>query len=231
MPIISYRPEENKPMIQRRLALEIVLLFAVLFLSGFLQQRPEPGSRYSDIANIAFSYLMTGIPQILLVLYVISIEGTGTFADFGVVPLRGRDSLLTLAVLAGIFAVAAPALFLPGGGLRWRLGSASGLPSALALCMVSGYREELFFRAYLLTRLGQIGVPAGFAVAGGSLLFSLGHLYEGPLAVALTAVQGVYLSLVFLKLKNLHVLAIAHGAYNFTMLCASLTAGPGMPGF
>jgi membrane protease YdiL (CAAX protease family) len=212
MPIISYRPEENKPMIQRRLALEVVLLFAVLFLSGFLQQSPEPGPGYTDIADIAFSYLMTGIPQILLVLYVISIEGTGTLADFGVVPLRGRDPLLILAVLAGIFAVAAPALFLHGGGVRWRLENASGIPSALALCLVSGYREELFFRAYLLTRLGQMGVPMGFAVAG-------------------TAVQGVYLSLVFLKLKNLHVLAIAHGAYNFTMLCASLTAGPGLPGF
>ncbi len=224
---------------RRLLALEMALLFAAFFLTAFLGQGTEPwepgrDSHFADISRIAASYLMIGIPQILLILYIIGIQGNGTLADFGVVPLRLRDPLLILAVLAGALAIAAPAFLLPevlpGGGLRWRLENASALPSAFALCLVSGYREELFFRAYLLTRLGQIGIPAGFAVAGASLLFSLGHLYEGPIAVAVTAVQGVYLSLIFMRRKNLHVISIAHGAYNFILLCISLAAGSTPPG-
>jgi membrane protease YdiL (CAAX protease family) len=219
---------------KRLLAMEMALLFAAFFLTGFVGQgieSLEPGRdfRFVDISRIAASYVIMGIPQILLILYIIDIQGNGTLADFGVVPLRRSDPLMVLAVLAGALAIAAPAFLLPDvlpdGGLKWRLENASDLPSAFALCLISGYREELFFRAYLLTRLGQIGVPAGFAVAGSSLLFSLGHLYEGPIAVAVTAVQGVYLSLIFMKRKSLHVISFAHGAYNFTLLCLSLAAG------
>jgi membrane protease YdiL (CAAX protease family) len=216
---------------RRLLIFETILLFTVLFLAGFFRQGPVPGSRYSDVSGVAISYIVIGIPQILLVLYIISIQGTGTLADFGVVAFRARDLLLALAVLAGTFAVAAPAFLLPAvPGLRWKLGSASELPLAFALCAVTGYREELFFRAYLLTRLAQIGVPAGLAVAAGSVLFSLGHLYEGPIAVAVTAAQGVLMSLVFLRTKNLHVIAVAHGVYNFILLCLTLAAGPAVSG-
>ena len=59
-------------------------------------------------------------------------------------------------------------------------------------------------------------------VAFGSLLFALGHIYQGAGAFLVTAVIGVFLSWLFLRARNVHVVALAHGIYNYLVLVTGL---------
>ena len=102
----------------------------------------------------------------------------------------------------------------------WRL-----IPLALVFAVVTGYREELFFRGYLITRFTEMGVPAPAAVGVGALLFALGHIYQGSGGFAAALILGVLFGLLFVQRRNLHRLAVAHALYNALVLTASLWAG------
>jgi hypothetical protein len=227
-------------MSRTHLTWEILLLFCAFFLPGYVSQAENPGARFADLPAVTSAYLIMAIPQVLLILYIIGIRKEATLSEFGVVAPDRRDPLRVLIVYAGVFALLIPflivSMLLPAsarsvvlGGYRWSLRGASQLPIAFIFSIVSGYREELFFRSYLLTRLSQLGAPEAFSVAATAVLFSLGHLYEGPMGIAITALQGVYLAIVFLRLKNLHVIAAVHGLYNFTVFCVSLFGGSPLP--
>ncbi len=107
--------------------------------------------------------------------------------------------------------------------------SAAELPLALVFGLVAGYREELYFRAYLLGRFEQAGVPATIGVSASTALFALGHVYEGAFGVAFAAVLGLYFALVFRRTRSLHACAMAHGLLNAALLALGLLA-PGLPG-
>jgi membrane protease YdiL (CAAX protease family) len=228
---------------RKRIVLEALLVFAAFFLPGFLaQSRLQAGDQ--DIVLTMLTSLVMSVPQILLILYLLSLQPGLRFPDFGILKLTVRDPLSgfiaylgILAVMIGIIVCLAPImLFLPERardtvlqGYRWGLDNPLQLPFALVFCVVSAYREELFFRAYLLTRFEQIGVPAAPAVAATAMLFASGHLYEGWIALLVTGIQGVYLAYVFRKRRNLHTVSIAHGLYNFTVFCLSLILAPVLP--
>ena len=77
--------------------------------------------------------------------------------------------------------------------------------------------------------MDEMGVPVPYAVAASTALFSAGHVYEGALAVAVTAALGVLLSAAWLRRRSLHVVAIAHGAYNTLVLCLGLVIQHTLP--
>jgi membrane protease YdiL (CAAX protease family) len=225
---------------QRRIAVEIILIFGAFFLTGFLSQNQSPPVRLENMASIMWFTLVIAIPQILLILYILYLQNGRALAEFGIVGFSRKDPPRILLVYLGIFAfilpVAAVIQLLPDSaretisqGYRWSLRDAAQLPLAFVFCVVSAYREELFFRSYLLTRLGQLGVAPAPAVAAAALLFSAGHFYEGWVGIAVTAIQGIYLAFVFLRLRNLHTISIAHGLYNFTIFCLTLIIGPILP--
>lgn len=222
---------------RRLIIIEMVLIFCTFFLTGYLAQGQSPTARFSDFSSVALSYLIAGIPQVLLMVFIITVYSGSPPSEFGLGSLSAHDIIRTLLSYLGVFAVLIPlgaVLFLLpdrarsilSGGYRWGLRSASQLPLALALSLLAGYREELFFRSYLITRMEQLGSPAVLSVAVTSLLFCLGHLYEGLAGLIVTAVLGAYLAIVFIKVRNLHVVAVAHGLYNFTIFCISLLAYP-----
>jgi membrane protease YdiL (CAAX protease family) len=224
---------------RKRIMLEIPLLFCALFLSGYISQGEGIRARLSDFSAVAVTYLLAAIPQILLTLYIVGIQDRDDLIHVGLVPVSARDLLRLIAGLFGVFLLYAPfaatALLLPdraketlAEAFRWSLDSPSQLPLALAFSLVSGYREELFFRGYLITRFEQLGFPSVFSVAATAVVFSLGHVYEGILAIAFTAAQGIFLALFFLRFRNLHVVSLVHGLYNFAVLGLSLLSVPGV---
>jgi len=232
-------PEANKAARKRNLV-ELLLIFSAFYLPGLLWSSPAPQDDPVRLAWYLVQYLTAVPPQLALFAYLLHLRGQvdgpgSTWADFGVFRPRPADLLWALLVALGILlllgllglAIAA----LPGGarrffqsGFRWRLTDARLLPLALLFCLVTGYREELFFRAYLLTRLAQAGLPAFLAVAASSLLFAAGHAYQGPTGFAVALLMGVYFALVFLRLRNLHRLAWAHALYNAVVLLITLLA-------
>jgi membrane protease YdiL (CAAX protease family) len=137
----------------------------------------------------------------------------------------GAAAVLLVAALLLRLIPGADRQFL-SGGFRYRLGDWRLAPLALLFGLVIGYREELFFRGYLLTRLAEAGVPAALAVAGSTLLFAMGHLYQGPAGFVTALALGAYFGALFTRRRNLHRLALAHGFYNAAVLVASLWAAP-----
>ncbi|MGO9308141.1 MAG: CPBP family intramembrane glutamic endopeptidase, partial [Spirochaetia bacterium] len=174
---------------------EMALLFGAFFLPGYLAQGfVAPGGPATDL--LMLQAVVTGIPQFLLMAYIAITVGSTSPSRWGFVRFQPRDALRTVLLLLGCFAVITPfvllLLALPadvsrllGRGYRWGLQGAAQIPLALLFGITAGYREEFFFRSYLLGRLEEIRVPVPAAVAASTALFSLGHVYEGALAVAI----------------------------------------------
>ena len=222
-----------------RILLEMSLFFLAFFLPGYLAQtHPPAAGPASTLAML--QVIATGLPQFMLMVYVASLSTGRLVRNWGLVRLEPRDAVRILAVLLGCFAVVAPfvglALALPPRfsrsltlGYRWGLLSASQAPVALLFGLTAGYREEFFFRSYLLGRLGQLDISVAVAAVASTALFSLGHIYEGPLGVAIAAALGALFAAVYVRRPNLHVIAIAHGLYNPIVLWLSLLIPASLP--
>jgi membrane protease YdiL (CAAX protease family) len=85
----------------------------------------------------------------------------------------------------------------------------------LLMVMVVAMTEEIIFRGYLLTRLIEITGNSTAGILISSLLFALGHVYEGTAGVATIFYIGVIFSLLFLKKKNLTVNIVLHFLIDF----------------
>ena len=110
--------------------------------------------------------------------------------------------------------------------MRWRFGAYALTPLVLITSIAVGYREEVFFRAYLLNRASEIGLNTAVSVLLAALLFALGHLYQGAGAFVGTFAIGVILGFVYLRYRSLHAIAWAHGIYNTVALLMSTTLLP-----
>jgi len=222
-----------------QLTAEMLLFFAAFFLPGYAAQSlfapPDAATNLLMIQSV-----LTGVPQFLLMAWVVITADRSASTRWGLVRIELRDLPRTALLTVGCFAVVAPfvalvALLPPdvgrtlGRGYRWGLQSATQIPIAILFGLTAGYREEFFFRSYLLGRFGELGLGMPSAVTVSTAVFCLGHLYEGPLALAVTAALGVLLSAAWLRWKNLHVVAIAHGAYNTLVLCMTLVLPRTLP--
>jgi membrane protease YdiL (CAAX protease family) len=224
---------------QSHVLAEILLIFAAFFLPGYAAQAPVSSSGPAT-DWLMMQSVITGIPQFLLMAWVATSAGTIPPARWGFVPFEARDTLRSGVLLLCCFAVIAPLValvsILPAEtsralsrGYRWGLQNAVQIPLAILFGITAGYREEFFFRSYLLGRMEEMGVPIPFAVGASTALFCAGHVYEGVLAVAVTAALGVLLSGAWLRRRSLHVVAIAHGGYNTLVLCLSLVLPHALP--
>lgn len=143
----------------------------------------------------------------------------------------GRELLLGVPVLAATYAVhiaasvplaaIAVALKLAGKELLARKGVAAALLDtglgvaefAAIMVLVTGF-EEFVFRAFLVPRLRVVFGRWVPAVLGAAVLFSVGHFYEGTIAVFQTFVMGAWFGFVFWYHGRLLPLIVAHAAFN-----------------
>ena len=229
--------------------LELALVFAVFYLPGLLWPAAPSANGSPRLTSAMIQSILATLPQVLLLGYLIWLRGPGpggrsVWGEFGIAFPRVSDLAWALLLVAGVFlllgCLAAVQALLPEstrrlleGGFRWRLSDPRLLPLAALFSLCTGYREELFFRSYLLTRLGQLGLPPAVSVAASGLLFAFGHAYQGAAGLAVALLLGVYFAVAFQRLRNLHRLAWAHGLYNFVVLLATLFADnlPWPPGF
>ena len=220
--------------------LELALVFAGFYLPGLLWPLTAPTGGAGELALYMARFLAAAAPQVLLLGYLIWLRGPqqrgrSVWSEFGIGRPRAADLGWAIVLLVGAFLLLASAGLLRGcgpeearrrltGGFRWRLEDVRLLPLAACFSLLTGYREELFFRSYLLTRLRQAGLPLAAAVAASALLFAGGHAYQGPIGLAVALALGLYFALAFAWHGNLHRVAWAHGLYNLAVLAATLLA-------
>lgn len=151
-----------------------------------------------------------------------------SWRDIGLLPLRVRDVSLALLVLLSVFALnlalnSVAGLFWPDlieTHQQQLSGVASVLAGTLPLAAVGGamafvgFYEEVLARGFLLTRsrtlLGGVWEPVLFS----SILFGIGHMYQGGLGVVQTALVGVVFARLALHWGTLWPVILAHAALN-----------------
>jgi membrane protease YdiL (CAAX protease family) len=215
--------------------IEPVLLFTVFFLPGYLAQNsPVNQAMFNDLSfNLYFT--LTAAGQIFLLLYVLSLRESRRVRedDYGLRNIALPDVFKALAVSVGAGICILPFLIIPSllgkeaadaftNPVAWEISNPAMIGPILITCIATGYREELFFRSYLLTYMKQRNIPAAAAIIASTLLFGLGHVYQGIVGFAGTAVIGLFFALMFVRKRNLHSVALAHGIYNFVTLMVNL---------
>jgi uncharacterized protein len=143
----------------------------------------------------------------------------------------GKELLLGVPVLVGTYVVhiaasvpiaaVAVALKLAGKELLARkevaaalLDTGLGVPAFAAVMVVVTGFEEFVFRGFLVPRLRVVFGGWVPAVLGAAVLFSVGHFYEGTLAVFQTFIMGAWFGFVLWYRARLPALMVAHAAFN-----------------
>jgi membrane protease YdiL (CAAX protease family) len=91
------------------------------------------------------------------------------------------------------------------------------LEFALAAIVAAAF-EEIAFRGFLTPRLRALVGSWVWAALLMSIVFGLGHIYEGPLAVLQTACLGAWFAGLMLLRRRLEGPIVAHAAFNTIML-------------
>ncbi len=210
---------------------EPIILFMVFFLPGFLSQSQVVDGTVFNSVWFNLIYLITVIPQILLVLYLIEKKPVEKKYLYGITKIKHKDLFYSLLYFAGIM------IIVLGTGMvsfiissignntntvmpLWQFDNKIIFPLIFITCMATGYSEELFFRAYLLSEFDSPGKEK-YIITGTSLIFALGHVYQGLAGFLGTFAIGIFLASIFIKKRKIHTIAIAHGLYNFTVLMIS----------
>lgn len=220
-PLFCARGKPERPLA------EALVLLAALYFSAYL---PADASAMDGIIARPsfFLYSIVGtVPSLLLVLYLMATtDGPGAFSVRS--PLKSslyRAALLATAALAAMFVLGAlfarlgviNPLMSVEGSVSWVL-----IPLILASSALTGYAEELFFRAYLLRRLAQAGLSSSWAIAASTLIFAGAHGIQGIAGLATAATLGLLFALRFERGRDLHEIAIAHAAYNAAVFILAL---------
>jgi len=94
---------------------------------------------------------------------------------------------------------------------------------ALLLVAVVAVSEETIFRGYLVARISGVTGSVLIAVLLSSVIFSLGHAYEGLAGVIAVGVMGLIFALLFVWRKSLVAPMVIHFANDFAgIVLASL---------
>jgi uncharacterized protein len=210
--------------------LEIIVVLLVFLLPAFLPVSADQGMN----TGFFLSYLLISVPQIFLLWYYLKTRDPGLLPAFGLRRIQSMDALWGLLCVPAVFAIYFFIAVVLGAvlpkeagewfsqGYRWKLSNPLALPSALAFCLATGYREEMLFRSYLFVRCTQTGLPVPVTIAVNSLLFASLHLYEGPVGFIFAFVIGVFFAAVFLRFRTIHIPGIGHGLFNFAALVISM---------
>jgi membrane protease YdiL (CAAX protease family) len=183
-----------------------------------------------DRIGYHIALLATAVPQTLLVVYVAQLRTPGVAARLGWRRPRWSEALsglLAIVVLFGVLAVVSLVTFLVAGTtslepvVKWQFTRMALLPLVAVSSVAVGYREEIFYRAYLIVRGEEAGVNPLVIVGTSSVVFAAGHLYQGIPGFVVALVVGVVFSWVFYYRRSLHGIAIAHGIYNTAVLLQS----------
>lgn len=234
--------------------IEPLLLFTVFFLPGYITQgRPIDPELFNNV-DFNITYIISSLPQIALLLYIILIGQTESQSDtselstihpteitnnaaakleqYFISPFKMSDLLKAGVAAGGIYFLLLLVSFLgtvffPESShalknpVQWSVGNSRVIPLVFLTCLVTGYREELFFRSYIIKRGIMSGLSIAVSIFLSALFFSIGHLYQGILGFIGTFLIGLYFAVIFIKTKNLHIIAIAHGIFNFANLLFS----------
>jgi CAAX protease family protein len=220
----SPQPVITQPIPSRKVQLLEVLVFLFLIM-------PSMGSAYIVLSSVRITFVAMAVSSILtdlgllsLVLYFVwrngepfaqigwTLKGAGREAVWGVVlfvPMTYAAALLEHALRAAGFSAPTklPSFLVAHGPARIILGP--------VLVMVVAFAEETMFRGYLLLRFRAVTRNVGMAVLLSSVIFALGHGYEGAAGLMIVFFLGVVFAVVYLWRGSLVAPMVMHFLQDF----------------
>jgi uncharacterized protein len=194
---------------------------------AYLLPQFAPGSPPAEAAARLGAGTLQSLSQALFLFIIIGL--TGPLPEFGLRRPRLSDLAHALFLLGALLALGLtisrlwPESGSGLGGLYADRESPVMTASLIALFSIAvGYREELFYRAYIIHSLSARGASPSAAILLSSILFAAGHAYQGAAGMASSALLGLALALAYVKGVRLHALAWAHAGYNALILYGAL---------
>jgi membrane protease YdiL (CAAX protease family) len=92
-----------------------------------------------------------------------------------------------------------------------------------AVGVTAGICEEFLYRGYLLWYLGR-WLPVGFAVGASAVIFGLGHSYQGPRGVVVTAAVGAIMAGLYIVTGSLYAPMLLHALMDLYSGCVTWRA-------
>ena len=211
----------------RRL-LEILVAFLPILIIGFIGTSLGTDTLLGGML-VTLGYVLS----IAVATIVLKRKGSG-WSQIGLARPKSwpRTVLLGIGALVALFlmtiALQVVAINLPGAEVspidQTRFNPLEGNLAMFLLFVVLAWTtiafgEEMFYRAFLITQLGDVfpqsKMGTVLVLVGSSLIFGLVHWVEGPLGIANTFFMGLILGVVYLRSgRNLWVTVIAHGLAN-----------------
>ena len=167
---------------------DLALVSLILFLAW---RDKEPVSRLGLSAKNLDSDILLGFVLYIPFLFVIGLV----------------TQLLTAIGLSSSSSEPGPSFFHVGG--RWEVAL------AVVLVVVVAVSEETIFRGYLIRRLQAATSSTTAAVLLSSIIFALGHGYEGSLGAVTVGVMGLVFALLYLWRQSLVVPIVLHFLQDF----------------
>jgi len=149
----------------------------------------------------------------------------------------GRGLLVLAACIAVNLLFTSSLLLLDPGSVEGHVGRLQGIAGRLTqetpfvwvaavLCFV-GFYEEIFARGLLLGRCRVLTRGGWSAAVVSSLLFGMGHAYQGWVGVVQTSLVGVVLAAFMLRWRRLWPVITAHALLDITSIAALGVAARG----
>ena len=204
---------------RRQLSVELAV-FLLLIVPSLVLSFAASGERNGSFPLAAVATILRDLGLLALVLLLLARAGE-PLAAIGWVRLRaGREAWLGLALsiplLVGVQVVQA---LLRAAGLS---GPPTTAPSvtpahglgdvvlAIVLVVVVAIAEETIFRGYLILRFAEALRSRAWAVVASSVVFAIGHGYEGGAAVLTVGLTGVVFAIVYLWRRSLVAPVVMH---------------------
>lgn len=202
-----------------------LLYFALFFPSVFTNSAI---TSFFTSNNIMINYIIISIPQILLILYIFYIKKwnhTDNFIFTGPGTILKTIFLIIIYTVLLIVFTNSVALILKITGIMQNVpsivSSKQFIPFYFLVSIITGYREELFFRAYLI-KFFEKSPNKTFLAISISVMFAICHISQGFGAIIVSFLNSMFLCFIFFKHKNIHINALSHALYNFFVLLASV---------
>lgn len=189
-----------------------LLVFLFLIVPSMVLAEFAYGQEKATFGLVAWATMLRDLALVCLILYFVWRSGEGIralgwrfrrrdillglvlFVPFTIVT-GWLDSLFVAVGMSGPSPGHAPAYVKPSGGVDMVL--------ALLLVVVVAISEETMFRGYLLLRMRGIGTSGLWAVILSSVIFALGHGYEGTAGVLTVGIMGAVFAVVYLWRRSL----------------------------
>jgi len=202
-----------------------LLYFALFFPSVFTNSAINS---FFTSYNIMINYIIITVPQILLILYIFHVKkwdlkDNFTSSCLGRI-LKISFFIIIYTVLLIIITNSAALVLKITGFMKNAPTIASTkqlIPLYLLISVITGYREELFFRAYLIKFFEKIDNKTSLATLI-SAMFAICHISQGSGAIIVSFINSMLLCFIFFRHKSIHINALSHALYNFFVLLASV---------